>query len=595
VSDGLALPFAKIWACDFEFHAPIGARPEPICMVARELRSGRYVRLWQDELVRLTAAPFDVGPDALFIAYLASAELGCFLELGWALPARVLDLFAEYRAAYNVDEVTPAGGWSLLGALETYGLAGITAAMKTEMRGIAIRGGPFTAAEREALIEDCQTDVDALAVLLPKMLPSISAYGERGLRQAVLRGRYMKAVACMERVGVPIDMATLPALRQHWGDIRLDLIALVDRDFGVYEDGVFRFARLEQWAQARGITWPRTPHGRLASDKETFKEMVKAHPELAPLRELRVSLDELRLNNLAIGPDNRNRTLLSPFRSKTGRNQPKASQFVFGPAKWVRSLIQPVAGTVLAYIDWAQQEFAIAAYLSGDPVMIAAYETGDVYLGFAVQAGLAPPGATKDTHEAIRELCKSLLLGIGYGMEAEGLARRLDCPVAQARELLEIHHRLYERFWAWADGAVTTGQLRHRLVSPYGWPIFEARHTKWRTLQNFPIQAAGADMLRLACILGTEAGVRICAPVHDAVLVEAPEGPAGWEQIATMREAMRQASRLVLDSAGEVRADVKLIPHSSRYSDKRGARMWETVMGLLERRKIRHPSGLPGN
>ncbi len=38
--------FAEVWAVDFEFTAPAGERPTPLCVVARELRSGRLVRLW---------------------------------------------------------------------------------------------------------------------------------------------------------------------------------------------------------------------------------------------------------------------------------------------------------------------------------------------------------------------------------------------------------------------------------------------------------------------------------------------------------------------------------------------------------------------
>jgi DNA polymerase-1 len=41
-------------------------------------------------------------------------------------------------------------------------------------------------------------------------------------------------------------------------------------------------------------------------------------------------------------------------------------------------------------------------------------------------------------------------------------------------------------------------------------------------LRNYPCQANGAEMLRLACCLGTERGIEICAPVHDAVLIFAP-------------------------------------------------------------------------
>ena len=73
------LPYREIWAVDFEFIAKGGNRPAPVCMVAKDLRSGRELRLWQDALQRHSKLPFDVGPDVLFVAYYASAELGCFL------------------------------------------------------------------------------------------------------------------------------------------------------------------------------------------------------------------------------------------------------------------------------------------------------------------------------------------------------------------------------------------------------------------------------------------------------------------------------------------------------------------------------------
>jgi DNA polymerase-1 len=87
------------------------------------------------------------------------------------------------------------------------------------------------------------------------------------------------------------------------------------------------------------------------------------------LRELRHALGELRLNSLAVGLDGRNRTLLSPFRSKTSRNQPSNAKAIFGAATWIRGLIKPEPGTALAYLDFSSQEFAIAACLSGDERM----------------------------------------------------------------------------------------------------------------------------------------------------------------------------------------------------------------------------------
>ncbi|HJZ55301.1 MAG TPA: hypothetical protein VKE74_10100, partial [Gemmataceae bacterium] len=105
--------FRELWCVDFEFHAPVGHRPEPLCVVARGLRSGRLVRTWlTDDPPAVSAYP--VGPDVLFVAYYASAELGCHLALGWPMPARVLDLYAEFRNLTNGRPVPHGSG--LLGA-----------------------------------------------------------------------------------------------------------------------------------------------------------------------------------------------------------------------------------------------------------------------------------------------------------------------------------------------------------------------------------------------------------------------------------------------------------------------------------------------
>src|SRR5262245_2912199 len=161
-------PFREIWTCDFEFTAPPGDRPVPICMVAREFRTSRTLRLWQDQLVEV---PFSVGPQNLFVAYFATAELGCFLTLGWEIPTNILDLYAEFRCLTSGLPI-PCGR-SLLGALSYFGMDGLAALEKDSMRELALRGGPFTASEQQALLDYCESDVDALCRLLPVMLPKI--------------------------------------------------------------------------------------------------------------------------------------------------------------------------------------------------------------------------------------------------------------------------------------------------------------------------------------------------------------------------------------------------------------------------------------
>ena len=305
--------------------------PEPVCLVAWELRSGRRLRLWREDFG--TAPPYPVGADNLIVAYYASAEISCHLALGWPVPERVLDLFTEFR---NQTNGIPTGnGAGLLGALAYHGLDGIGAVEKDEMRALILRGGPWSDIERTAILDYCESDVAALARLLPAMLPRID------LPRALLRGRYMAAVARMERNGVPIDVSTLDLLRRNWSRIQDQLIAEIDADYGVYDGRAFKADRFAAWLAQAGIPWPRLGSGRLDLSDDAFREMARGYPKIAPLRELRGALSEMRLSDLAVGRDGRNRTMLSAFRARTGRNQPSNTKFIFGPSVWLRGLIQP--------------------------------------------------------------------------------------------------------------------------------------------------------------------------------------------------------------------------------------------------------------
>jgi len=300
---------------------------------------------------------------------------------------------------------------------------------------------------------------------------------------------------------------------------------------------------------------------------------------VSPLRELRSSLADLRLNDLAVGRDGRNRTILSAFRARTGRNQPSNSRFIFGPSVWIRSLIKPPPGMAVAYIDFEQQEFAIAAKLSGDSNMLAAYVSGDPYLAFAKQAGAIPQDGTKETHGGLRELFKTTALAVLYGMEVEGLALKMDRPTIIARDLLRAHHETYRQFWRWSDTVVDHAKLTGKLHTCFGWALHGCCDANPRSLRNYQMQAHGAEMLRLACCLATERGVEVCAPVHDAFLICAPLERLDAD-ITLMRQAMAEASRAVLNGF-EIGTDVSVVRFPDRYTDERGAVMWARVLELL--------------
>lgn len=566
------LPFAEVWAVDFEFTAPPGERPTPICVVAHELKTGEIVRLFGEELTSCKAPPYSIGEDSLVVAYYASAEVGCHLALGWPPPARVLDLYAEYRCLTNGMELA-CGDRSLLGALTTFGIPGIAAADKQTMRELAMRGGPYTEEEAKALLAYCESDVTAVAKLLERMVPEVD------LPRAVLRGRYMTAVARIEHTGVPIDGEARNLLIGGWDRIKRDLIVRIDEPYGVFEGESFRIERWERYLTAQGIPWPRLPSGRLALDDDTFKDMERSYPQIAPMRQLRHALAELRPNALEVGADGRNRVLLSAFGARSSRNTPSNTRFIFGPAVWQRSLIQPPPGYAIAYVDWEQQEFGIAAALSGDAVMLAAYDSGDPYLEFGKQAGRIPQDGTKKSHKAEREMFKGCALGVQYGMEAETLARRLGVPPVVARELLNLHRTTYRRFWAWSDGAVDYAMLHGKLHTVFGWTVYRGSNPNPRSLRNFLMQANGAEMLRLACCYATERGISVCAPVHDALLIEAPIDQID-KMVDATKNAMSDASATVLDGF-RLRTDSTIYRHPERFEDERGREMWRQVMELL--------------
>jgi DNA polymerase-1 len=365
----------------------------------------------------------------------------------------------------------------------------------------------------------------------------------------------------------------------------------------LWERGSFRAARFEAFLLQHGIAWP-SDGGRLKLDDDTFRQMSKMHPIIAPIRELRHTLSQLRLNELAVGADGRNRSMLSPFRSKTGRNQPSNSKYIYGPSVWLRGLIQAPPGRAVAYVDWSQQEFGIAAALSGDTVMMEAYASGDPYLAFAKQAGAVPDDATKTSHPVERSRFKICALAVQYGMGEVSLAFKLGEPQAAARELLRLHRQTYRRYWEWNEGLVDAALLGSPLRTVFGWTLHpHSLNLNARSLSNFPMQANGAEMLRLACCMATERGIKVCAPVHDALLIEA-DADRIVEAVDEMQALMAEASRIVLDGF-ELLSDAKVFRYPERYEDERGTEMWALVTRILD--ELRHqgeagcigPAGVP--
>ncbi len=430
----------------------------------------------------------------------------------------MLDLYVEAKLRRNGRTL---GRPSLLGELAAHGIPAITSDQKEAGRALAMRGFPYTEAERRELLDYCQTDVDVLAPLLEITVQWLRATaGSRGIGQALLRGRYTCAQARMESAGVPIDVATYEVLSTHWEPVQLAMVGDLNTRWPVYTGTKFSAGAFRSELWRRGIRdWELTDTGQLDLRQSVLRDRAKSYAPLYEVYEVRHALGGMRMNDLHVGVDGRNRCWLNLFHTKTGRNQPSSSGFVFALPAWMRSLCQARPGHVMVGLDWKAQEIAIAAILAGDARLLADLETGDPYMAFANprrsrptrrdEARLGGDGGPPDVQDdpARRRLRDG---GADAGRPSRLHPARGDrvaaSPARGVPRLLRLVGRpRRRRLLRSLHGHVLRVERRHR-----------SRHPPERRAQ-LPMQATGAEMLRLACCLGTGTGLAIVALIHDAV------------------------------------------------------------------------------
>jgi DNA polymerase I-like protein with 3'-5' exonuclease and polymerase domains len=168
-------------------------------------------------------------------------------------------------------------------------------------------------------------------------------------------------------------------------------------------------------------------------------------------------------------------------------------------------------------------------------------------------------------------------------MGVDGLAERLKQPKLRAKQLLDIHHRVYKQFWDWSDNVYNNTVNKNRLNTLFGWQITVPQDVNPRSLRNFPMQANAAEMLRIACILMVKRGIQLCAPVHDAVLIEATEDTID-QQVQIAQECMVQASQIVLGDF-TLASDAKVIKYPGRFLEDDAEPFWNTVIAIYEQVK----------
>lgn len=523
---------------------------------------------------------------------------------------------------------------------------------KRTMRDLIIENRPsYTPAERAEIMAYCSDDVKYLSAIWAEQFTRLLL--ATGLPAATLlavqerRGEFSSSVAKMEQLGFPLVLDAVRSLRRNFAAAQNELIEdLVQNQYPFYVrqkkrasqlvgDWTDKYSAFEDFLRERGLLekWPRTVDENTGRTTETLSRDDKVLgkydgvPELRAYRQVKKQVNQLRWfkepdsSKLArdgdffdsVGSDGRLRTFLGPFGTQTSRNAPKASRFILAMSSWLRCLIMAPPGWVIISVDYSSQEFGIAAVLSNDPAMMAAYESGDPYLYFAKRAGAVPEDArpdwvkdpdkapiqtvredgtveeTRKNYEAYkfqRGLFKATTLGLQYGMGAEKLAIKLGIDMGrpftreEAERLLALHKKVYPVYWRWLETVEAEYKRRGRLLLWDGWALLGDNENSL-SVRNFPTQGGGGATMREAVRRGHAQGLHILAPLHDALYSMAREEdkePA----TAALCDCMTQAVHAVIGERLKIRLDVEVHEHGHPWIEDKGRKHYQLLKKYLE-------------
>jgi hypothetical protein len=349
---------------------------------------------------------------------------------------------------------------------------------KTAMRNLILTKKTFTEKEKAAIKAYCQEDVihlKALFINLYKEVHKVTS-GNCDIAQIMQLSRYSVCCGIMENNGIPFNVAKAENLGHNYYKVDDELIMACNEAYPMY---VLRTSTKAEKAKGhRGVRWiesydcwkdyiknqkyeemwPKSEKtNKFRKDKDTL-EKFSGDATINLFRQTKKSRNHIKyfrpegmmLIRKNIGSDGRIRVLLSPFGSKTGRNQPSVKQgYIYGMSTWIRPLVSDINGIILGG-DFSAQEIALQGWISGDEKFLEAYRSGDPYTWFAQVTNsmqddvyrehgkfyfketkdLVPP-EVQQICKTTRSAYKALLLGVGFGMGLD----KLSVSITSARVL----------------------------------------------------------------------------------------------------------------------------------------------------------------
>ncbi|WP_426572385.1 DNA polymerase I [Aquihabitans sp. McL0605] len=424
----------------------------------------------------------------------------------------------------------------------------------------------------------------ALAVdrLVEPMLASLDANGLRSLHDEI-ETPLVAVLAEMEHVGVGVDRAELVRLNEQLTAEVTELATAIQEDagepFNVNSTPQMRAILFDKL----GLTPTKKTKTGFSTDAASLEKMQGQHPIIEHLLRYR-EVEKLRSTYgtgllAEVGPDDRIHATFNQTVARTGRLSSDAPNLHNIPVrseqgKAFRKAFVPKPGFELLVADYNQIELRCIAHLAEDPGLIAAFDAGDdIHTATAARVFHVAP---EDVDGGQRAKAKMVSYGLAYGMEAYGLATRLNISRTEASEILEAYFEAFPSVKAYMERTVAEARERGYTETLFGRrrPIPELaspnrgiKQAGERQAMNAGIQGLAADIFKVALIrldrALRERGLqsRIVLQVHDEVILEVP--PEEHDEVAELTlSVMHGAAQLRVPlevnlSFGKTWADAK--------------------------------------
>jgi DNA polymerase-1 len=381
----------------------------------------------------------------------------------------------------------------------------------------------------------------------------------------------VRVLARMEDAGIRIDLDFLNELGKELNDecrrLEAEIHTHADEQFNVNSTPQLRRILFEKL----GLTPVKKTKTGPSTDADSLQKLAEEHPIVETLLRYR-EVEKLRSTYAdalppLVGADGRIHATFNQLATTTGRISSESPNLQNVPVRTaggreLRRAFIADEGCGLLTADYSQIELRVLAHLADDPGLIDAFERGaDVHTTTAARVFDVPEDKVDEFQ---RRFAKVVNYGLAYGMEAYGLAQRLDIPTDQAREILDAYFAAFPNVAGYmtetireakACGYTTTLFGRRRQLPELSSDNFRIRQMGERMAQNAPVQGTAADIFKLAMIdldQALEAAKlesRMVLTVHDELVLEVP---------LAEREEVEPLVRRVMADAAELRVPLEV-------------------------------------